>query len=415
MKKGKSMLLLLLLLAVTAGLCYTAYFGLPWGDKHYLGVQNIKQGLDLSGGVSITYEAEKDKVTEDEMSSAVAMIRGRLDRQNWTEAEVAKEGEKRIRVDIPGVEDAETAITEIGQTAQLSFQDMEGNVLITGDKVKNAKMNMGAMNEGEVAQPYVSLEFNEEGTQLFADATAANLGKQIAIVLDNSTVSAPTVNSEIRDGNAMITGSFTKEEAENLAALIRAGSLPFNLKVLEMNNVGAKLGANALSTSVLAGAIGMGLVLLFMLFVYRVPGFASDWALVAYLSIELIVLSLFQVTVTLPGIAGIVLSIGMAVDANIIIFERLKEEMRMGKTLRSAVDNSFKRALPAILDGNVTTLIAAVVLYWIGSGPIKGFAQTLGLGIVISMFSALVITKVILKGLISSGIHNPKWYAAKAK
>lgn len=411
--KGKSTFTLLLMLVVAVGLGFLSYQGI--GESQKLGVANIKQGLDLSGGVHIVYEADKENVTEEEMQAAVSLIQGRLDWNNWTEAEVAKEGEKRLRVDIPGVENAEEAIQEIGQTAQLMFVDEKGKVLLTGDMVARASKEVGATKEGGVSEPYVSLEFNEAGTKLFAQATADNIGKPIGIVLDDEMVSSPVVNSVIKDGKAMITGHFTPEEAERTAALIRAGSLPFDLKVLQMENVGARLGANALSAGLKSGIIGITLVLIFMLFAYKVLGFAADWALLIYIGLELIALSLFNVTLTLPGIAGIVLSIGMAVDANVVIFERIKEELISGRTLRSAVQNGFSRALPAVLDGNITTLIASAVLFWMGTGTVKGFAQTLMIGIVLSMFTALVITRLIVKGLIGVGVNNPKFFGLRAK
>ncbi len=411
--KSKSIFSLLILLVITIAIGGVSYFGV--GENKILGVNNIKQGLDLSGGAYITYEADKENVTSEEMASAVSLIQGRLNRKGMTEAEAAKQGDNRIRVDIPGVENAEEAISEIGQTAQLSFIDMEGNVLLTGADVADAVKAAGAVEKGGAAEPYVSLKFTEEGKQKFAKATQDNIGKQIAIVLDDGIISAPTVNVAITDGNAMITGSFTPESAEELAALIRAGSLPFNLKVIEMNNIGARLGADALSTGLKAGVIGIILVLIFMLLIYKAAGFAADWALLIYVGLELLALSAFGVTLTLPGIAGIVLSVGMAVDANVIIFERIKEELNSGKTLRSSLDSGFKRAFPAILDGNVTTLIAAVVLYWMGSGTIRGFAQTLMIGIILSMFTALIITKLILKSMVGAGINNPKLYGIKSK
>ena len=411
--KGKGAFSLLLMLALAIVLGVVSYQGV--GADKKLSITNIKQGLDLSGGVHIVYEADKEVVTDDEMSAAISLIQGRLDWKNWTEAEVAREGQKRLRVDIPGVENAEEAIREIGQTAQLLFLDESGKVLLTGDMVSHAAKEVGAAEKGGMAQPYVSLEFNKEGTQLFAEATAQNLNKQIAIVIDKEVVSAPRVNSAIKDGKAMITGQFTPEEAERTAALIRAGSLPFNLNVIEMKDTGAKLGENALSAGLKAGVVGIILVLIFMLIMYKVLGLAANLALIIYIGLELLALSLFNVTLTLPGIAGIVLSIGMAVDANVVIFERMKEELLAGKTLRSAVDKGFSRALPAILDGNITTLIAAGVLFWLGTGTVKGFAQTLMIGIIISMITALFVTRIILKGLIAIGINNPKLYGLRAK
>lgn len=409
--KGKSVLILVALLIVTILMGTLSYFGI--GEKNLFGVQNIRQGLDLSGGVYIVYEALKDNPTNEEMSTTIALIRDRLDRRGYTEAEVARQGEKRIRVDIPGVEDANQAVDEIGRTAQLQFVDPEGNVILTGADVSVAKKDVGATYEGGPAEPYVTLEFNAQGTKAFAEATAKFKGQQIAIMLDDGIVSAPVVNSEIANGKAIISGSFTADSAEELAALIRAGSLPFNLGVLEMNGIGAKLGANALNTSLLAGAIGVGLVLAFMLFMYRIPGLAADWALLFYIALVLLILSTLNVTLTLPGIAGIILSIGMAVDANVIIFARIREELQAGKTLRASVDAGFAKAFSAIIDGNVTTLIAAVVLFWLGTGPIKGFAQTLGIGIISSMFTALVITKIILKQFVQIGLKNPRLYGGK--
>ena len=411
--KAKGGVMLFAMIVLVGVLAFVSYQGI--GQARLGSVWNIKQGLDLSGGVQILYEADKETVTQEEMQAAVSLIQGRLDWNNWTEAEVAREGEKRLRVDIPGVENAEEAIAEIGQTAQLSFVNEAGEVLLTGDMVADARKQVGQVSQNSVSQPYVSLEFTEEGRQLFAQATKENIGKQIAIVLDEEVVSAPVVNAEITDGNAMITGNFTPEEAERTASLIRAGSLPFNLNVLKMENVGARLGAYALSTGLKAGVAGIFLVLLFMLIVYKALGFAADWALAVYVGLELLALSVFDVTLTLPGIAGIVLSVGMAVDANVVIFERMKEELLAGHSLRASVHNGFSRALPAIIDGNVTTLIAAGVLFWLGTGTVKGFAQTLMIGIIISMFTAVFITRMILKGMIYIGINNPKFYGLRTK
>lgn len=409
--KGKSIVALVIMIALAAGLAALSVFGI--GENKTLSFRDIKQGLDLSGGVHIVYEADKETVTPEEMSSAISLIQGRLDRKGYTEAEVGKQGDKRISVDIPGVEDAEEAISEIGQTAMLYFVDESGKQLITGAEVADAVKNVGDVKNSGIPEPYVSLKFTEEGTKAFAEATGNNIGKPLAIVLDDEIISAPIVNSAITNGEAIISGNFTAEGAEELAALIRAGSLPFKLNILEMNNVGATLGANAMETSLFAGAVGIIIVLLFMLVVYRVSGLAADIALVIYIGLELIVLSALGVTLTLPGIAGIVLSIGMAVDANVVIFERVREEIQKGKTLRSAIDVGFKSALPAIVDGNITTLIAAGILFYLGTGTVKGFAQTLMIGIVISMFTALVITRIIVKSLVGMGINNPKLYAAK--
>lgn len=408
---GRLMLLLILLL--TAGLCAVCYFGI--GEAGHLGAAGIKRGLDLNGGVDIVYEADRETVTEAEMAAAISLLQGRLDWNGWSEAEVAKEGERRIRVQIPGVENAEEAIRQIGQTAQLSFVDSAGNILLTGDMVANAEKAVGVVDEYGNAAPYVALEFNAEGKERFAEATKANIGKAISIVMDDTIISAPIVQTAITDGNAMISGQFTADEAEELASLIRAGSLPFGLNVIQMKNVGARLGADALATGIRADIVGVVLVLAFMLIVYKLLGLAADIALLLYIALELILLNLLNVTLTLPGIAGFVLSVGMAVDANIVIFERIKEELISGKTLRAAVKNGFQRATPAILDGNITTLIAAGVLFFLGSGTIKGFAVTLMTGILLSMVTALFVTRSILKSMIAAGIQNPKYYGLRLK
>lgn len=406
--KTKKALILVVFVVIAAGLAGLSYFGV--GNNHLMSVRHIKQGLDLKGGVNIVYEADISPTSE-EMKSAVSMMQDRLDRKGWTEAEVAQEGTKRIRVEIPGVEDAETAINEIGKTAQLTFVDEEGNVLVEGKNVKDAYAATSNQNGG--TSIVVSLKFDSTGTEAFRQATKNNVGKMLIIMLDDGIISAPRVNSEIANGEAVITGDFTKESAEELAALIRAGSLPFKLNVLEMNNIGARLGANSLKTSIFAGIAGVSLVFLFMLIFYKLSGFAADWALVIYIGLDLVALSILGVTLTLPGIAGIILSIGMAVDANVIIFERIKEELNNGRTIRLALNNGFARAFPAILDSNITTLIAGIVLFWLGSGPVKGFAQTLMIGIVISMFTALVITRVLLNSMVGIGLNNPKLYGRK--
>ncbi len=413
MMKGRSIFLLVLILAIAAGLSALSYFGI--GSEHTLGIQNIRQGLDLKGGVSILYEAGVENPSDADMRAALQLIQRRLDARNYTEAQVGKQGNRQIRVDIPDVDDAEKAVSEVGKTALLSFRDEGGNILLTGTDVVKAEKAMYSQTQGVAAEIVVSLEFNADGTKKFADATGANVGKPLYIYLDEEMISAPNVNTAITDGKAIITGQFTAEYAEYLATTIREGSLPFALNVISMNNVGALLGADALRTSITAGIIGSLLVLLFMAIVYRVPGICADLALVLYIGIVLVFLSLFKINLTLPGIAGIILSIGMAVDANVIIFERMREEIKSGRTLRTAIGAGFSRAFPAILDSNVTTLIAAVVLYWLGTGPVKGFAQTLAIGIIVSMFTALVITKFIITNVVGAGVINTKFFFKKAK
>ena len=376
------------------------YFG-------YDTMDDIKLGLDLAGGVSITYQAVEENPSSEEMSDTIYKLQQRV--QNYsTEAEVYQEGSNRINIDIPGVSDANAILEELGKPGSLIFVDESGNTILTGDQVASAK---AAIQEKNGQKSYVvSLTFTEEGAKTFADATAKNIGKRIGIIYDGSMVSYASFSSAITGGECYIDGMQDYDEAENLAATIRIGSLSLELEELRSNVVGAKLGQEAIATSLKAGAIGFGIVAVFMIAVYLVPGLASVLALCLYVALELVLLSAFEVTLTLPGIAGIILSIGMAVDANVIIFTRIKEEIGVGKTVKSAIKTGFSKALSAIIDGNVTTLIAAVVLFWRGSGTVKGFASTLALGIVLSMFTALFVTKAILNALYNLGLDDPKFY-----
>lgn len=385
---------------------YVAYFGV--GEKKVFAFSHIRLGLDLQGGVSIVYEAEGETPDPSDMAAAVAMIQVRLDKENYTEAEVAIEGDRRIRVNIPGVEDPQEAINSIGATALLTFEDIEGNVVLEGKNIKSAVGQLVDMGMGN--EPAVSIKLDDEGTEAFKVATEANIGNPIIIKLDGEIISAPTVNDVIRNGESIISGSFTEESARQLANRIEAGSLPFALTPVSSSGVGAKLGMDAFNASLKAGTVGFFVVLIFMIVVYRMSGVVADIALTLYVSLIIIVLSLIKSTLTLPGIAGIILSIGMAVDANVIIFTRIKEEIRAGKSIRSAVDSGFNKALSGIIDGNVTTLIASFVLYFLGSGIIKSFATTLGIGIVLSMFTALVVTRILLRSFVAAGLQNPVLY-----
>ncbi len=409
--KQKNRLIILGIVLIAVVLSAVSYFGI--GTNKQLSASTIKQGLDLRGGVAVVYEADGVNPTPAEMDSAISLIRGRLDRRGSTESTVAQQGSSRIRIEMPGVSDPEAAVREIGQTAQLTFEDESGNVVLKGfEHVKDAYKGAMQTTQGGVVEYVVHLEFTDEGRELFKQATEVNLGKRINIVLDGRTISSPTVQTAITDGKAYISGDFTPETSEELAQLIKAGSLPFALKVVNVNVVGARLGANSLEKSLLGGAIGAILVLLFMIAIYKFAGLAADLALVIYVALDLLVLSLLGVTLTLPGIAGIILSIGMAVDANVIIFERLKEEIlnNKNKAMKYAVESAFKSAFSAILDGNVTTLISALVLFWLGTGPVKGFAQTLAIGIILSMFTALVVTRVIMRAFIGAGLNKSSMY-----
>lgn len=385
---------------------YLAYFGL--GERNVFSYNHINLGLDLRGGVSIVYEVEGETPQASDMAAAVAMIQVRLDRENYTEAEVAIEGDRRIRVNIPGVEDPQEAINSIGATALLTFEDENGNVVLEGKNIKSAVFQLADMGMGNEA--VVAIKLDDIGTEAFKKATEENIGKPIIIKLDGEIISAPTVNEAIRNGESVISGSFTEQSAAQLADRIEAGSLPFALIPVSSSGVGAKLGMDAFNSSLQAAVVGFIIVLIFMACVYRLSGIVADIALTLYVSLVVIILSLIEATLTLPGIAGIILSIGMAVDANVIIFTRIKEEINSGKTVRSAVDSGFNKALSGIVDGNVTTLIAAFVLYMLGSGIIKSFATTLGIGIVLSMFTALVVTRILLRSFVAAGLQNPVLY-----
>lgn len=409
MKKNTGILTLLLTVLVTAGLIYGAAAG--FGESQTGAAKNIKLGLDLAGGVSITYQTVIDNPTQEQMDDTVYKLQKRVEGYS-TEAVVYQEGNNRINIEIPGVSDANAILEELGRPGSLEFRDLEGNVLIEGTDIKSAEAKGYTDNLGKNSYE-VALTLTDEGAEKFAEATRENLGLQIPIVYDGEVISAPTVQAEITDGNPSITNMESFESAERLASTIRIGSLQLELKELRSKVVGAQLGEEAISTSLKAGAVGFALVLIFMIAVYLLPGFASGIALTIYVALMLVLLNAFEMTLTLPGIAGIILSIGMAVDANVIIFARIREELATGKTVRSAMKIGFKKALSAIVDGNITTLIAAVVLGLRGSGSVKGFAQTLALGIVISMFTALVVTRLVLNALFALGLKSEKLYGVQ--
>lgn len=398
--KGRGLLRLALLLLLVA---LAGFFGYGYMD-------DIKLGLDLAGGVSITYQAKEENPSAEDMKDTIYKLQQRV--QNYsTEAEVYQEGNDRINIDIPGVSDANAILAELGKPGSLIFMDSEGTTILTGDQVSAAQ---AGMVDGTTGKEYVvSLTFTEEGTKAFADATTNNVGQPIYIIYDNEVVSAPIVQEAITGGQCTIDGIGSFEEAENLASTIRIGSLSLELEELRSNVVGAKLGQQAITTSLKAGVVGFAIVAVFMIAVYLIPGLASVIALCLYVGLILILLVSFNVTLTLPGVAGIILSIGMAVDANVIIFTRIKEEIGAGKAVKTAIQNGFQKALSAIVDGNVTTLIAAAVLFWRGSGTVKGFASTLAIGIILSMFTALFVTRFALNALFEMGIQNPKFYGIK--
>lgn len=409
MDKKKGWLSLLGIFGIIAVGIYVCIWGLNEnGDGS---AAAIKQGLDLAGGVSITYEvAGEEEPSQEDMADTIYKLQKRVEVYS-TEALVYQEGNNRINIEIPGVSDANTILEELGKPGSLSFVDMEGNVVLSGTDIAEAQpaTQQDSMGNSEFV---VALTMTEEGTKKFAEATrkAAPNKDIIYIIYDEEVVSAPAVQSEITDGQCVIQGMASYEEAESLSSVIRIGGLKLELEELCSKVVGAQLGNKAISSSLKAGAIGMVIVMLFMIIIYAIPGVASSIALVIYLILTILLLNGFEITLTLPGIAGIILSIGMAVDANVIIFARIREELATGKTVRSSMKIGFQKALSAILDGNITTLIAALVLWFLGSGTVKGFAQTLALGIALSMFTALVVTRGIMNAFYAIGLKDIKFY-----
>ena len=384
----------------------------------------IRLGLDLVGGSRIVYEAEipdgYDQTNlADDMNSVQKVIRQRLTDKGFTEATVTLTGDNRVTVEIPQITNPEEAVQTLGTTAQLTFIDADGKEWLTGSDIKKATYGYGRPTGNEVTDVhYVQVQFTSEGQKKFAEATgniaARTDGTNImAIVMDNQVISSPSVSSQIDSDSCVISGSFTRDSAAELADLINAGQIPFSLKQVELRSVGPQLGADAMRTSLIAGAIGIVLVMLFMLIVYRIPGLVASIALCFYMVLEALIFSLVRVNLSLPGIAGIILSIGMAVDANVIIFERVKEELKNGKTVKSAIDSGFKRAFTAILDSNITTLIACAVLFFLGTGTIVGFATTLGIGVIVSMFTALTVTHFLLNRMVDFRVRNPKAYGLR--
>ena len=406
MKKNTGIISLILTVAVTAGLLALAAVGV--GENKTGAAKNIPLGLDLAGGVSITYQAKGETPSAEEMNDTIYKLQKRVEGYS-TEAQVYPQGDNRINIEIPGVTDANAILEELGKPGSLSFQDMSGNELLSGTDIKTAEAKTYKDNLNNVDYE-VALTLTDEGAEKFAEATAANIGSRIAIVYDGETISAPTVQTAITNGNAAITNMESYEAAEQLASTIRIGSLKVELEEIQSKVVGAQLGTDAIRTSLLAGIIGFALVVIFMIVMYRLPGVAAGIALTSYVGLTLGLLNAFEITLTLPGIAGIILGIGMAVDANVIIFARIREEIGAGKSVKGSIKTGFQKALSAILDGNITTLIAAIILSLKGSGSVKGFAHTLALSIVVSMFTALVITRLVMNAFYALGLQDAKLY-----
>ena len=433
MKKG--------ILSFTAAVLVIVLLGLIVGFGFDLGFvsvpaitdteNGVRLGLDLVGGSIITYEAmvEGEMSAEEldtNMAAVEGMLRSRLDQLELYEATLYRVGDRRITVEIPSITNPEEAVQKLGSTAKLEFKDSDGNVIIEGKDVAKSEPAYGAVDSTQIPQNYVKLTLTSEAASVFTEATKEAASKAedgnnyIDIQLDGESVSKPYVSSEysstgITGGEVVITGNFTGEDASWLASVIAAGQLPFALQQVELRSVGPQLGMKALETSIMAGAIGIALVVIFMIVVYRVPGFVSSIALLVYVEIVLLILSVMRINLSLTGIAGIILSIGMAVDANVVIFERIKEELKMGKTIRASIDSGFHRAFSAILDSNITTFIAAIVLYFYGTGTITGFALTLGIGIIVSMFTALTVTRFLLNRMVDFRISNIALYGVSKK
>lgn len=407
MKKSKGIAILILILVVLTGVSW--YAGTIISTVGVGESRNIKLGLDLKGGVSITYETVEENPSSEDMKDTVYKLQKRVESYS-TEASVYQEGNNRINIEIPGVSDANAILEELGKPGSLEFQNSAGEVLLTGSDVADAQAQSGTDPTTGRRLYMVSLKLTGEAAKVFEEATTENYGKKLPIVYDGEIISDPIVNAVIRDGNAVIDGMASFEEAEALATQIRIGSLSLELNELHSKSLGAQLGEEALATSLMAAVIGLIAVMIFMIVMYRIPGLAASIALILYCALTIYVLWIFDITLTLPGIAGIILSIGMAVDANVIIFARIREEIAADKNVASAIKSGFHKAMSAIVDGNITTLIAAVVLGIRGSGTVKGFAYTLGIGIVLSMFTALVVTRWIMKCFFAIGLKDKKLY-----
>ena len=402
-KKGKKSAVLILIIAVIGLLAFAGFKGFVIGGYEFKSFNKvITRGLDLQGGVSVLMEIQQDKVTQEELQSTKEHLSLRVNKLGVAETIVTTEGDKRIRVDVPGLTNSKEIVDSLSQSGNLSFKGPDGVEILTGSDVKKATAQLDQQNGGYE----VALELNPEGAQKFSDATGKFVGKEISIYLDDEEISHATVNSQITGGSASIQTHDTLEGNKKLAGMINSGALPLPVKEVTVTNVGAELGTTAFPNSVKAGMIGVGLVFLFMLFHYRLQGLMANIALTLYITLTLLVFVEVGVTLTLPGIAAFLLTIGVAVDANILIFERTKEELKKGFTIKSAVKKGQQNALSSIVDSNVTTLLAALILYSVGSGSVKGFAITLMIGIIISLFTGLVVTKLLVNLAVECGLIN---------
>ncbi|AIY84035.1 MAG: protein translocase subunit SecD [Clostridium baratii] len=411
--KGKSTFIFTLCTLAIIILTFVCFKGVTiggWEVKSF--DQTITKGLDLQGGVSVLLGIQDENVSKEDLQKTKNLIQLRVNKLGVAETVVTTEGDNRIRVDIPGEYNSQGIVDSLSKTGNLTFKSPDGKVLLTGKDVKEAT----AILSQQTSQPEVSLELNDEGSKKFAEATGKYLNQRISINMDDEQLTNPLVQSQITNGKAVITGMSSMDEAKNIAGLINSGALPVTIKALSQQTVGAQLGATALPNAVKAGVVGVGLIFLFMIIYYRVPGFIASIALTLYITLVLLIFVEIGATLTLPGIAGFLLTIGMAVDANVLIFERIREELRRGVSSKAAVKKGFENALSSIVDSNVTTIIAALVLYFMGSGAVKGFAITLLIGIVVSLFTALVVTKFLMNQALNMGIlKKPSYFRAKVK
>lgn len=436
--KTKSIAWICIIVLAAVALNYVAFCGINIGKLKYGGMLyeeklneagevdddvkgGIRKGIDLAGGSVITYQADKENPTDEEMKIAEAIFETRLRGKGYTEARISNDDTGKITVEIPAVFETEEAAEILGKVAELTFTDSENNIVLDGaSDIEDANAKYGQVSEMGASEHYVELVLTAEGQTKFAEATRIAAAKPtgsnyISINLDGEAYSTPMVKEEINSRTSVISGIGSAKEAEELANLIKSGQLPFALNKISADTVGAELGEDALPKSLLAAGIGVILIMLFMIAMYRLPGFLADIALTVYIGIVALILGLARINLSLSGIAGIVLSIGMAVDANCIIFERIKEEMAIGKTIKSSVEAGFKKAFSAIFDSNITTIITCVVLYLSGIGTVSGFAVTLGIGVIVSMFTAIVVTKLLLKSVAALGIKNRKLICAQKK
>lgn len=408
-KKSKSLsaVLLVLLISIIVALAFACFRGFYLFGYEFKSFEKVlTKGLDLQGGVSVAMEIQDDDVTQEELESTKQHLELRVNKLGVAETVVTTEGNKRIRVEVPGQSDSKEIVDSLSQAGNLVFKGPDGEEILTGKDIKKATAQLNQ----ESGQYEVALQLNEDGQQKFSDATAKNIGKAISICMDDDVIMSPTVQSQITNGEARIETHDTLEANKKLAGIINSGAIPTTVKAVEVKNVGAQLGEKAFPNALKAGIIGICIVFLFMILLYKVQGFFADIALTLYITLALLLFVEVGITLTLPGIAAFLLTIGMAVDANILIFERTKEELKKGVSIKSSIKKGHDNALSSIVDSNVTTILCALILYFIGSGSVKGFSITLMIGILVSLFTALIITKTLINLAVNSGLLNKTSY-----